>query len=334
MQTPGNSAADRAFHDSLMVVDGHCDTVLDLVGEGRRDFFDRAQRGHVDLPRLLEGGLSCQVMAMFTNTSLVDRATAWTWSLLETIEELFARGTAFVPARGVSDIREAKRRGQVSGLLAIEGGEALGPPGQAFENLKAFHERGVRLMTLTWSRRNALGRGVTAPGGDGLSDLGRGVVARMEDLGMMVDASHLSDEALVDLLAVARRPVVASHSNSRALCPHPRNLSDELAEGIAATGGLVALTFAGDFIDPDPAKVSFDRFMEHLEHMIVLVGSGHVGIGSDFDGWNEKFGVAFPDCTALPRITAALLERGYGSDQVAEVMGGSWLRVIGEVVGE
>ena len=342
MNMPAISAEARAFHEGLIVIDGHCDTALDLVGESwgdaeeskaARDFLVRSPSGHIDLPRLREAGVTCQTMALFTDTKRIAEATPWTWKLLEAVEDAYTRSPDFVPASRAADIVGAKRSGRVSGLLAIEGGEAIGGPEVGIANLEAFHGRGVRLMTLTWSRRNAIGRGVSVEGTDGLSDFGRRVVTRMEKLGMIVDASHLSDEALLDLLEIAQRPIVASHSNSRELCLHPRNLTDSLAERIAGTGGLVALTFAGVFIDKEPARVTFDRFMEHLEHMIAVVGADHVGLGSDFDGWTEKFGVALPDCTWMPAITAALLERGHRREDVAAIMGGNWLRVIGEVIG-
>ena len=340
VNSPAVTPEERAFHDSLIVIDGHCDTVLDLVGEslsgkrekGVRDFFARGS-GHVDLPRLVEAGVTCQTMALFTDTALVGKATDWTWTLLEAVEGAFGRSGGFVPARRAEDIREAKRTGRVSGMLAIEGGEAIGGPERGIGNLEAFHARGVRMMTLTWSRRNAIGRGVTVEGEDGLTEFGRGVVARMEELGMIVDASHLADRSLADLLETARRPVVASHSNSRELCGHPRNLSEGLARRIAGTGGLVALTCAGAFVDSDPAKVTFGRFIDHVERMIDVAGADHVGLGSDFDGWDEKDGVALPDCTWFPAVTAALLERGHSQALVAAVMGGNWLRVIGDVVG-
>ena len=152
-------------------------------------------------------------------------------------------------------------------------------------------------------------------------------------LSMVVDASHLSDASLADLLAVAQRPVVASHSNSRALVPNRRNLTDAQAEGIAATGGLIGLTFAGCFIDSDPAKVTKERFFEHLEHMISVVGPDHVGLGSDFDGFSEALGVAFSSPAELPWITERLLEKGHSPEDTAKVMGGNWMRVFREIIG-
>lgn len=347
---PAVSPGARAFHDSLIVIDGHCDTVLDLVGASYtdgsappRDFLERGKRGHIDLPRLLEGGVTCQAMALFTDNKLVPQAREHTWRLLETIEALHSGTDRIVPATKAADILRAKAGGRLATLLTIEGAEAIGGPagGEAsgaeaeagIAALREFHGRGVRLMGLTWSRRNALGRGVESPGAGGLSPFGRRVVGEMEGLGMIVDASHLADESLKDLLEIAERPVVASHSNCRALCGHPRNLTDAQAEGIAGTGGLVAMVFAGLFIDPDPAKVSFGRFMDHLEHFLALLGPDHVGLGSDFDGWTESFGVALPDCTWIPAITASLLDRGHAPEVVAKVMGGNWLRVIGEIAG-
>lgn len=351
----------KALHASLTVIDGHCDTILDLLGlpyDGEahepRDFFadgrkagpGASPRGHLDLPRLLEGGVTCQVMALFTDDAYVGEANAHTWRLLEAVEALWDRSPQFARATRAADIEAAKAGGRVVGLLGIEGGDALGGGSgaaggkaaeEALAQLRAFHERGLRILTLCWSRPNALGMGVSpadkpqAPGG--LTPLGRRAVKEMERLGVLVDASHLSDESLADLLEIAERPIVASHSNSRALCPARRNLTDAQAEAIAATGGLVALTFAGCFIDSEPAKVSKERFLEHLERFIALLGPEHVGLGSDFDGFSGRFGASFTSPAELPWITARLLEAGHSPEDVAKVMGGNWMRVFREVIG-
>jgi membrane dipeptidase len=329
--------ADLGVHEGLIVIDGHCDTAGDISGKSYanpatppRDFLLRGTTGHVDLPRLAEGGVTCQVMALFTNDAYVGRANEHTKTLFAGVEDAFARSDRFFLALSAQDILKAKREGKVAALVSIEGGEAIG---ESLDELRGFYERGVRLMGLTWNRRNAIARGVGEEGSGGLTDFGRRVVAEMERLGMIVDVSHLSDEALDDLLAVAERPLVASHSNSRVLCDHRRNLLDSQAERIAATGGLVAVTFAGVFVDKDPARVTVSRIVEHLERFLSVVGPDHVGIGSDFDGFTEKYGKAFRGCEELPSLTAALLERGHSPETIAKVMGGNWLRVIGEIVG-
>ncbi len=335
--TPDVPQTPAIRHADLVVVDGHCDTVLDLVGESytdkgkpARDFLERSERGHIDLPRLVESGVTAQFFAMFTSDPFVPDATGHTHRLLDELYKVFARTDRIFPARSAGDVERAKAEGRIAAFLTIEGGEAIG---ESLDTLRAFHARGVRLMGPTWSRRNALGRGVGVEGTDGLSDFGRAVVAEMERLGMIVDASHLSDEALDDLLAIAGRPVVASHSNSRALCDHRRNLTDAQAERIAATGGLVAITFAGAFVDKDPAAVNVERILDHIERMVRVAGAEHVGIGTDFDGFSMSYGTVMGDCTGLPALTAGLAARGFDTGTIAGIMGRNWLRVIREVVG-
>ncbi len=331
------------FHKTLTVVDGHCDTVLDLLGmpfgdksKTPRDFFQRG-RGHIDFPRLLEGGVSCQIMALYTDSELVPEAGPHTWRILEAIEGLWEQKRGFVPALKVADILAAKAAGQVAGILSIEGGEAIGGEAGGLDRLRAFHARGLRLMGLTWSRPNAIAMGVATPpeaqAPGGLTPFGRKVVKEMERLGIVVDVSHLSDQAFEEVLDLAERPLVASHSNARAICPAPRNLTDPMAERIAAAGGLIGLTFAGLFIDQVPAQVSRERFMDHLYHLLGVVGPDHLGLGSDFDGFTPAFGIAFDSCADLPWITTRLLEDGQSPKTVAKLMGGNWLRVLGQVIG-
>lgn len=150
---------------------------------------------------------------------------------------------------------------------------------------------------------------------------------------MIVDVSHLADETFEELMARVERPVVASHSNSRELCGHRRNLTDAMAERIAATGGLVACTFAGIFVDKEPAKVNVSRFLDHVERLVSVAGPEHVGIGSDFDGYSERLGVVLKDCSRMGELTAGLLERGHSEAEVSAIMGGNWLRVLREIAG-
>lgn len=329
------------LHKSAIVIDGHCDTVDDLVGASfttpdspPRDFLERG-RGHLDLPRLVEGGVTCQFMAMFVNDEYMADPKAHTYRLLEALERTFERTKNFRQALKASDIEKAKAEGYVAGLMTIEGGEAIG---ESLDELRAFYDRGVRLMTLTWNRLNAIGRGAGTgdpklDGTGGLTAFGRKVIAEMERLGMIVDVSHLADETFEEVMAAVERPVVASHSNSRELCGHRRNVTDKMAERIAATGGLIACTFAGIFVDEDPAKVSRDRFLDHIDRLVSVVGADHVGIGSDFDGFSEKYGVVIKDCSRMGELSSGLVERGYKNEEVRAIMGGNWLRVLREVAG-
>ncbi len=326
-----------ALHRSLLVIDGHCDSALDAAGlsatnpaMGARNLGQRSTEGHIDLPRLLEAGVSAQFFALFTEDSHIAQARSHTWMLLETMEAFIAGRPEVDLGLHAADILRAKAEGRLAAFLAIEGGEAIG---ESLDELRAFYNRGVRLMTLTWNRHNAIARGVGAPGPGGLSAFGRTVVAEMERLGMIVDVSHLSDEALDEVLAVATRPLVASHSNAKAVHSHRRNLTDDQLRGIAATGGLVGLTFAGIFIDSDPAKVTLERTLDHLDRLLSIAGEDHVGLGTDFDGFTAPYGTVMPDCTSLPELTAGMLGRGYPEETIRKVMGLNWLRVIGDVLG-
>lgn len=327
----------RTFHQSLITIDGHCDSILDQVDQSwgetpkpARDLALLGSTGHIDVPRLLEGGTTGQFMALFTSDAIVNRANANTHMLLDELEKLCSRDPAIMLATRAGHLDSAKERGRIAAFVAIEGGEAIG---ESLPELDLFYARGVRLMTLVWSRVCPIGRGVRSPGTGGLTDFGRSVVRRMEHLGMIVDVSHCADETLDDVLAIASRPVVASHSNCRALCPHPRNLEDAQIERIAATNGLVAATFAGIFVDSDPAKVNLERFLDHVDRLISIAGCEHVGIGTDFDGFTEKYGVVLKDCTMMPLLTEGLLNRGHDPETVRAVMGGSWRRVISEIAG-
>jgi len=325
------------LHRSLLVVDGHCDTAIPAAGFDFKsepvaplDICVRNETGHLDVPRLLEGGVTAQFFALFTDTVFVPTAREHTYRLLAAMEAAFERSDDIRLATRAADVPAAKKEGRLAAFLTIEGGEAIG---ESLDELRAFYARGVRLMGLTWNRINAIGRGAEHPGPDGLTPFGLSVIAEMERLGMLVDASHLCDQALDELLAVARRPVVASHSNSRSVLAHRRNLTDGQAERIAATGGLIGVTFAGVFVDSDPAMVSMGRLLDHVDRLVSVAGVEHVGLGTDFDGFTAKFGLVMPDCAHLAELTAGLVGRGYSDDDVRLIMGGNWLRVIGDVVG-
>ncbi|TVQ23415.1 MAG: membrane dipeptidase [Spirochaetaceae bacterium] len=308
----------------MLIIDGHCDSIL-AEFHAQRSLRDRSAEGHIDIPRLREAGIGGQFFALFTEDQFVERAYEHTNELLSRVNTLLEQDSRVVGATQASDIEQAAQQDQTAVVLAIEGAE---PIERDIRRVETFYHSGVRLMTLTWNRRNAVARGIGTEGTDGLSGFGAEVVAAMEELGMIVDVSHLSDTSLNDVLKRVTCPVVASHSNARAIHDHPRNLWDEQLQAIAATGGLIGLTFPGVFIDGDPKKVTLDRALEHLEHMIEVAGADHVGIGSDFDGFTAPYGLVMPDCTGLPQVAEALRRRGYPAETVEKIMGRNWLRVL------
>ena len=197
-----------------------------------------------------------------------------------------------------ADIDRAIAAGKIAAFLSIEGGEALAG---SLGVLRMLYKVGVRSLTLTWNGRNELGDGVGASG-KGLTAFGRAVVREMNDLGMLVDVSHLSERGFWDAMKVSTQPLIASHANCRALCDHPRNLTDAQIRAVAGQGGVIGVTFVPDFLGGETPSV--DNVLDHIDHMIAVGGEDCVGLGSDFDGTKE-LPAGLADCTGLPLLTRA-----------------------------
>ncbi len=343
----------RRLHKRAIVVDSHCDTTRRLK-DPQWDFSKRDRLGHVDLPRLREGGVDAVFLAVWAPGPVepgrgIEAANAQ----IRHIHELVRRhGEHLVLAQSAKDARRAKASGRIAILIGIEGGYLIE---DSLDVLQDYHRNGAMYMTLThgfhtsWADSSG-GRGPLEPLHGGLTDFGRDVIREMNRLGMMVDVSHASDAALWEVIETSVAPVVATHSSCRALAPHWRNLSDDLMLGIAATGGVVQINFCATFIDPDfpPIDpVAMERWMDsgvcaepltnhtttlgllvdHFEHAIELVGPDHVGIGSDFDGV-PQLPKGMEDCSKLPVLTAELLRRGYDESLLVKVLGENMLQVM------
>lgn len=308
---------------SPVVVDLHCDTLLD-VQAGARRLAERSSRGHIDLPRLREGGVGVEVFAAYVAPGLARRGPQRAYELIEAFRtSVEASPEAVVHATTLASIEEARRAGKVAAVLSIENGDALGGRVEALDD---FYRLGVRMLGLTWNPSNPLGDGVLGRQHGGLTALGRAVVRRMEDLGMVIDASHLSEASFWDLLETARGPVIASHSNAWALHPHPRNLTDAQLRAIAQRGGVVGVNFYPGFL----GAASLDRVLDHIEHLAAVMGADHVALGSDFDGIPQA-PEGLEDASKLPNLAAGLRARGHAPQQIHKILGGNALRVFGQV---
>ncbi len=319
------------------VIDAHCDVLLSVMGANDiagvhepLDFLVRNEGAPMDLPKLLEGGLRCQFMALFTDSAQLHRAKDYSDEMIQAFYDICGRSEgALFPLLKSADLDKAKRGERIACLLSIEGAEALEG---SLDNLNYFFNRGVRALGITWNRRNPFGRGVRAEGDDGLSHLGLELVERMEALGMIVDASHLSDKAFWDLADCARKPFVASHSNARVLDSFARNLSDEQIRRIAESGGVVGAVFVPDFIAINPSKSYLEHFLDHIDHLVAVGGIDAVGLGSDFCGFSDKQGHVIADASEFPLLAQALEQRGYGEESVKKILAGNWERLIREIL--
>lgn len=322
----------KQLHQESIVFDAHCDTLQEVLAEKRR-LGERSEEGHLDLPRLREGGVTAQIFALFVSPNCIPRGAArQSLRLLDVFyQELEENANQLTLATSASDIERAKVEGKVAGVLSLEGAEALeGDLGV----LRAFYKLGVRNIGLTWNLRNAAADGVDEMRcSSGLSNFGVQLVQEMNRLGIMVDISHLSPSGVRDVLHVSEAPVIASHSNAYALCPHRRNLTDEQLEGVASKGGVVGVTFVPNFVTEDGNQATLKGVLDQIDYMVEKMGVDHVGLGSDFDGFSNSNVQGLEDVTRLPRLTAGLVERGYGEEDVKKILGGNFMRVFREVVG-
>jgi len=330
------------IHADALVVDTHCDTLKclsprftrprDSMWDDRSAFGlgERSPLGHVDIPRLMDGGVDCQVFAVSSSRERTPPNPLRT--ALEMIDvfhrECERNVETIVPVTCHREIVEAVDGGRVAAMLSIEGADVIeGELGM----LRVFHRLGVRMVGLVHSLRNLLADGVTdRRTGGGLSELGVEAMEEMDRLGVIVDISHINDAGFWDVMEVARGPVIASHSNCRAVCDHPRNMTDEMVVTMAEGGGVMGMNFAPSFVHP--TKPSVETLVDHIDHVVALVGPDHVGLGSDFDGIPST-PVGLEDVTMMPRITSELLRRGYGEDDIRKILGGNHLRLIKQTIG-
>jgi membrane dipeptidase len=329
------------LHKEATVIDFHCDTLKEIVEwprisaplSERRKMGARSTAGHLDLPRLMEGGVDCQVFAVFTAREPRPQNAAL-WLLDAFYKDLEENDDKMALALTYEDIKRAERDGKVAGLLSIEGGEPL------LGNLAAlrmFYRLGVRAMGLTWSLRNELGNGSgeKRPTGE-LSDFGISVVEEMNRLGMLVDVFHLNDEGFWDVVEVNKGPFIASNSNCRALCDISRNLTDDMIRALAERGGVMGMNFLPFFLVPRNEiqagrRATVGDIVDHVDRIMDLVGPDHIGLGSDYDG------IPYPpdgleDCNKMPNITMELVKREYAEEDIKKILSGNFLRVIRQVL--
>jgi microsomal dipeptidase-like Zn-dependent dipeptidase len=344
---PPISAEARALHANLTIVDLHSDTLM-----WQRNLLDRADRGHMDLPRLQQGHVALQVFSSVTktpkdmnydnNSADGDNITMLVIGQLQPMKTWFSlferamyHGTKLDRAVAGSQGALLKVTDPASlGALLRKRSEAVAgaPVGAIFSaeglhslegdiaNLDRLHAAGMRMASLTHFFDNDLAGSMHGESKAGLSDLGRQTVRRMEELGMVIDIAHCSRACVRDILAMARRPVVSSHGGVQATCKVNRNLSDAEIRGVAATGGVIGIGYwDGAICSTDPRAAA--RAMKHVRD---LVGIAHVALGSDYDGATT---VRF-DTANLAHLTQALMDEGFTPEEIRAVMGENALRVL------
>jgi len=218
-----------------------------------------------------------------------------------------------MPCRTLADMKEAWSTGKTAAFLSIENGSALAGD---LKRAKVVADQGVRALTLVWNGENELGSGHTTD--HGLSDLGKAMIAELEKQGIIVDVSHLNDSGFADLLKIAKKPFVATHSNARAVCSHKRNLTDDMIQEMVRRDCLIGLNYFVKFIKDDGDVKNLDDLYRHVEHFLKLGAEKNLALGSDFDG------AALPECLSTPNHVAGLykyfLSKGLSQSQAEGIM--------------
>lgn len=344
----------------LPIFDGHNDVVLALYGwpRGRRSFFQRGEKGHLDLPRAREGGFAGGFFAVYVppdpasrrpdlrapNDAEEDRtvlppaleqsyALRMAVALTATIFRLETEsGGELKIVRQVAELRECLKAGTIAAILHLEGAEPIDPELNALE---LFYRAGMRSLGLVWSRPNAFGEGVpfafpaSPDTGPGLTAAGKELVRGCNRMGIMLDLSHLNEKGFWDVAELSDAPLVATHSNAHALTPTPRNLTDAQLDAVKASGGVVGVNYSVSFLREDgapDAKTPLAAIVRHFDYMADRIGPEHLAFGSDFDGTTvpEELG----DAAGLPKLVAALREAGFSEKDLRKMAHENWLRVL------
>ena len=304
--------------------DGHCDTILRSFVDGRSL---RANGGHLDLERLSRFDRAAQFFAIFADKQEIGGLTMpdcfhQMYDIFK--RELAANADLAVHCRTAEEARSAWADGKVAAFLSGEGSELLGC---SLEGLEEAYRLGVRAVNLTWNYENPLS-GSNAEGADkGLTPLGRQFVRRMQELGMLVDVSHLSDPGFWDVMELATKPIFASHSDSRAVCGHKRNLTDAQFTAIISNHGVAGINMCVDFLGEDP---DISTVVAHIDHWMALGGEKNISLGGDWDGIARTPGGIW-GVEDIGRVAEELLRLNYKEEQVDDLCLNNLMRVVSEV---
>ena len=326
-------AEARRVHRSIVTLDSHCDTPMWF--HHPINLAERCDKVLVDFTKMREGHLDASIMVAYLpqgerTPQALQAATAEAHRLIDDITRRVKAAPGVALATTPDEVLLHKRQGLLSVMPGIENGYALG---RDVQNVARFRAKGVVYITLCHNGDNDLCDSARRSKGEhgGLSDLGRRVVAEMNRTGVMVDMSHAAESSFYQAIEASQVPIVCSHASSRALCNHPRNLTDDQLRTLAAAGGVAQVTLYHGFLKLDETEAPADirDAVRHLMHMIDVAGIDHVGIGTDFDGDGGIVGCA--NASELIQFTRRLLAEGLTHDDLQKVWGGNFLRVMRQV---
>ena len=345
----------------IPVFDGHNDTLLSLYTKARGEnigFFDRSDKGHIDYPRALEGGFAGGFFAVYSHDKgltsevqpiktkegrefplapprdrqgAVDDTLAMAAMLFRIERESAGK---FKVVRNIAELKHCLDNQIMAAIFHIEGAEAID---HKLDTLEVLYQSGLRSIGPVWSRQNVFGSGVpfSFPGspdtGDGLTPYGKDMVRLCNQLGIMLDLSHMTEKGFWDVAKLSIKPLVATHSNVHVLSRTPRNLTNKQLGAVRESDGMVGLNFAVGFLRKDGGRgtdVPLETMVQHIDHLVEKLGIDRVGLGSDFDGASIPDGIK--DVSGLQNLVKALRKHGYGNKELKKICYQNWVRVLGK----
>jgi membrane dipeptidase len=336
------------------VFDGHNDTILNLYeverGEGR-SFFEKSSSGHIDLPRARQGGFGGGFFALFSPAENMpaaeklenslppsvdpDFALKYTIRLASLLFRLIAESDGQVAlVKSATDLQNCLERDVIAAIMHIEGAEAID---SNFDTLYLLYEAGLRSLGIVWSRQNIFGTGVPFkfPGppdsGPGLTSEGESLVRACNQLGVLVDLSHLNERGFWDVARLTEAPLVATHSNVHALCASPRNLTDKQIDAIGESGGIIGINFHVGFLRADGRReldTPLSEIRRHATYIADRIGIDHVAFGSDFDG--ALMPAPLGDVAGLPALMEEFRSHGFDDASLRKIAFENWVRILNE----
>ncbi len=368
-ETSTYSASEKAINiaKETIIVDGHIDVPY-RVKEKWVDVTKATQDGDFDYPRAVAGGLNAPFMSIYVPASLDNspESTQLAHELIDSVEAIVARAPdKFAIAKSPSDVKSQFEKGLISLPMGMENGS---PIQGDLANLTAFYERGIRYITLAHSQANHISDSSydLRRKWKGLSPFGKTLVSEMNNIGIMLDISHVSDDAFYQVIELTKVPVIASHSSLRRFTPgFERNMDDEMIKKLGENGGVIMINFGSSFVSKEAGKwrsgltaarkalvekegedspklenfeenyrkevaypySTLDEVLDHIDHVVKLIGVDHVGIGSDYDGVGDSLPIGLKDVASFPNLVQGLLDRGYSRTDIEKILSGNLLRV-------
>jgi len=307
------------------IVDGHSDILLNYLRDDNYNFTSNT-KFQVDFPKMKKANVMLEVFAACPSIR-GDKALKKTIKIIDKFNYLLKNTEEVELAKDYKEIEDVISSNKIAAILAIEGADGI----SNLSTLRVFYELGVRMITLTWNYRNYIADGLNEiEANGGVTKFGKKFIKEMDNLGMVIDLSHLTPSSFWDVIEYSSNPVVASHSNVKNICNHKRNLDDKQIKAIAQSGGLVGINFCPEFIK-DNKKVKIDDIIEHINYIKNLVGIDFVGLGTDYDGITET-PESLENISKLQNLIKGLKNADFSEEEIEKIINKNWLRVFKNVL--